>query len=90
MKTYISKWVLAGGLAAIVLAACGGGGDGGGGNGNGNANLFGSCNQNITIAAVDVVNYTQQVIAFDENSALIDMNCRTLATDETLLPQPIM
>ena len=87
MKTYISKWVLAGGFAAIVLAACGGG-DGGGGNGN--ANLFGSCNQNITIAAVDVVNYTQQVIAFDENSALIDMNCRTLATDETLLPQPIM
>ena len=87
MKKHISKWLLAGGFAAIALVGCGGGDSGGVG---ANAILFGACTQNVTIAAVDVVNYTEQVIAFDQNSQPIDMNCRTLATDETLLPQSII
>ena len=58
MKNHISKWVLVGGFAATVLAGCGGGSGVG-------VSLFGACTQNQTIAAGDVVNYTQQVIAFD-------------------------
>ena len=85
MKNHISKWVLVGGFAATVLAGCGGGSGSGVG-----VSLFGACTQNQTIAAGDVVNYTQQVIAFDQNSQPIDISCRTLATDETLQPQPII
>ena len=70
-------------LSAVLLAGCGGGG-------GGEVSLFGACTQSQTIAAVDVVNYTQQVIAFDQNSEPIDISCRTLATDETLPPQPIL
>lgn len=82
MKKHISKWVLVGGFTAVVLAGCGGGGGGGA------ISLYGACTQDQTIAAVDVVNYTQGLNTFtDETSKPIDISCRTLATDETLLPQ---
>ena len=71
-------------LSVVILAGCGGGGSSVG------VSLFGACTQSQTIAAVDVANYTEQVIAFDQNSQPIDISCRTLATDETLQPQPII
>ena len=77
------KLAAAAALAAAVLAGCGGGSGVG-------VSLFGACTQNQMIAAVDVANYTEQVIAFDQNSQPIDISCRTLATDETLQPQPII
>ena len=75
-------------LSAVLLAGCGGGGGGGGGGGI--VSLFGSCTQDQTIAAGAVVNYTQQIIAFDQNSEPVDINCRTLATDDTVDPTPII
>ena len=73
-------------LSAVILSGCGGGGSSVGVG----VSLFGACTQSQTIAAVDVANYTEQVIAFDQNSQPIDISCRTLATDETLQPQPII
>jgi hypothetical protein len=85
MKKYISKWIVAGGFATAVLAGCGGGG----GDGPIVSN-FGACTQSQTIPAEGVVAYIEPIIKFDENSQPIDISCRTLATDETLEPQPIM
>ena len=73
-------------LSAALLAGCGG--DGGGGN-NGQA-VNASCGQPQTIASGSVADYVQQVIALNENSEPIDINCVTLLADDTTEPVQIL
>ena len=71
-------------LSAVLLAGCGGGGGGGG------AVASGSCPETLTIPSGSVVDYNQRIIAFGENTQPIDINCLTLATDDTAEPTPII
>ena len=79
-----TKLAAVAGLSAVLLAGCGGGGGGGG------AVASGSCPETLTIPSGSVVDYNQRIIAFGENTQPIDINCLTLATDDTAEPTPII
>ena len=75
-------------LSAVLLAGCGGDGGGGGGGGGGVSNA--SCSQTQTVASDSVVSFINQVLALNEYSEPIDINCVTLLTDDTVEPQAIL
>ena len=79
-----TKLAAVAGLSAVLLAGCGGGGGGGG------AVASGSCPETLTIPSGSVVDYNQRIIAFGENTQPIDINCLTLATDDTAEHTPII
>ncbi|RYX98001.1 MAG: hypothetical protein EOO28_00195 [Comamonadaceae bacterium] len=99
-KTSTAGLILAGTLAAAVLAGCGGGsggdipvGTGGGtgsGGGGGGAGGGGNGGQSQTIASASVVDYILGLFASsDQNSEPVDINQVTLASDDTAEPQAL-